>query len=177
MTTVSDKIGLTFKPDTLPFFPGGEPVEVVITITNEGTAVDQYTVELDNLPNTWYGLTGLAVALFPGDHEDIPLTFHPPRGSELRAGSHPFTITATSVSDPAQTRRVEGWVKVHAQDPGLVGQPLENEHYTSGGFAVQRTTKGLLVVDQQDSRSYFMPHGTNTYEYDQGHERQLAGGQ
>lgn len=352
---MADAIRVNMVPDTLEVLPDGDPVEVVVTIQNTGMAVDQYAVELDGLPTTWYSLSSASVALFPQDREESKLVIHPPKGkgNGVKAGTYPFTVTVLSRADSSQTTRAEGtlqigavaafeldmspkkvigrkgrytvtmrnggnadldvaldatdaedacrfrfkpqelqlsagqqakaqvtvrprrsgWVGVkkafdfqlkatpsrgdvktmqgqlvhtprlrtwkpirrlaqlfiavavlflafvtpgtarqpaqqlwhridtatcqrlslfcpaiahtahgryvtafkrfHQHDPRRIGAPLENEHGGNGGFTTQRTTNGLLVYDPQDGHSFFIPNGTQVYEYDHGHERAL----
>jgi hypothetical protein len=79
-----------------------------------GTTVDQYAVELDQLPSTWYSLSNVAVALFPQDKEVAKLTIHPPPGNATKAGTYPFSVTALSRADSSQTSRAEGVLQVGA---------------------------------------------------------------
>jgi hypothetical protein len=110
---MADSIRVTLMPDRLTVQPDGDPVESMITIQNTGAIVDQYAVELDQLPTTWYTLSNTAVALFPQDKEEAKLLIHPPKGT-AKAGAYPFTATVLSRADPAQTTRVEGIVQVGA---------------------------------------------------------------
>ncbi len=64
---MSDSIRVSLTPDSLKTMPAGDAVEAVVTIQNVGTSVDQYAVELDGLPTTWYNLSNESVALFPQD--------------------------------------------------------------------------------------------------------------
>lgn len=46
------------------------------------------------------------------------------------------------------------------QIPGVVGMPLENEHWTASGDLVQRTSRGLLVWRMSDRWTAFTDGGT-----------------
>lgn len=48
-----------------------------------------------------------------------------------------------------------GFKMLADQIPDLVGQPLENEHYTANGDALQQTTGGLLVWRKADNATAF----------------------
>lgn len=109
---MADSIRVTLTPDKLIVQPDGTPVESVITIQNTGAAVDQYAVELDQLPTTWYSLANTSVALFPQDKEDAKLVLHPPKGGTAKAGTYPFTVTVLSRADPSVTTRVEGSLQI-----------------------------------------------------------------
>lgn len=111
---MSDAIRVSLSPERVEVMPNGDPVEVTITITNTGATVDQYAVELDRLPTTWYTLSNTSVALFPQDHEEAKLVIHPPRGATVTAGTYPYTVTVLSRADPTQTNRIEGTVQIGA---------------------------------------------------------------
>lgn len=110
---MADAIRVTLTPDRVTVQPDGEPAELMITIQNTGATVDQYAVELDQLPNTWYSLSNTAVALFPQDKEEARLLIQPPKGSS-KAGTYPFTVTVLSRADPSQSTRVEGTLQIGA---------------------------------------------------------------
>ena len=115
MSAVSGSaIRITLLPDTLQAAPDGGPVESIITVQNTGPAVDQYAVELDGLPTTWYTLSSTAVALFPQDKDEAKLIIRPPKGPGVKAGVYPFTVTALSRADPSQTSRAEGTLQIGA---------------------------------------------------------------
>jgi hypothetical protein len=109
---MTDSIRVTLTPDKIIVQPDGTPVESVITIQNAGATVDQYAVELDQLPTTWYSLANTSVALFPQDKEDAKLVLHPPKGGNTKAGTYPFTVTVLSRADPSLTTRVEGTLQI-----------------------------------------------------------------
>jgi len=111
---MSDGIRVSLTPDTLKTMPAGDAVEAVVTIQNVGTAVDQYAVELDGLPTTWYNLSNESVALFPQDKEEAKIVIKPPKGNGVKAGSYPFTVTVLSRADATETSRVEGMLEIGA---------------------------------------------------------------
>ena len=111
---MSDAIRVSLTPDTLKALPAGDAVEAVVSIQNIGAAVDQYAVELDGLPTTWYSLSNESVALFPQDKEEAKIVIKPPKGNGVKAGSYPFTVTVLSRADAAETSRVEGTLEVGA---------------------------------------------------------------
>jgi hypothetical protein len=105
-------IRLTMNPDMLPALPNGDPVESTIVVQNVGTTVDQYAMELDGLPTTWYSLSSASVALFPQDSDEAKLVIRPPKDITVKAGSYPFTVTVLSRADPSQSRRAEGILQI-----------------------------------------------------------------
>ena len=111
---MAEAIRISLNPDRLVVNQDGAPVESEVIIQNVGTTVDQYAVELDQLPGTWYTLSNVSVALFPQDRESAKLAIHPPPGSATKAGTYPFSVTAVSRADPSQSSRAEGVLQVGA---------------------------------------------------------------
>jgi hypothetical protein len=109
---MADAIRVTLSPDRLVVQPDSDPIETTITIQNNGATVDQYAVELDQLPTTWYTLSNTSVALFPQDKEEAKLVVHPPKGAAAKAGNYPFSVTVLSRADATQTTRVDGMLQV-----------------------------------------------------------------
>jgi hypothetical protein len=109
---MADAIRVTLSPDRLVVQPDSDPIETTITIQNNGATVDQYAVELDQLPTTWYTLSNTSVALFPQDKEEAKLVIHPPKGAAAKAGNYPFNVTVLSRADSTQSTRVEGMLQV-----------------------------------------------------------------
>jgi len=111
---MSDAIKVSLTPDKIRVLPDAEPIETMIIIQNAGATVDQYAVELDQLPTTWYSLSNTSVALFPQDKEEAKLIIHPPKGGAAKAGIYPFSVTVVSRADPSQTSRTEGVLEIGA---------------------------------------------------------------
>ncbi|HVC82457.1 MAG TPA: hypothetical protein VNL35_18375 [Chloroflexota bacterium] len=109
---MAEAIRISLNPDRLVAKQDGAPVESEIIIQNLGSTVDQYAVELDQLPSTWYSLSNVSVALFPQDKETAKLVIHPPQGSGTKAGTYPFTVTALSRADPSQSSRADGVLQI-----------------------------------------------------------------
>ena len=111
---MAEAIRISLNPDRLVVKQDGAPIESEIIIQNVGSTVDQYAVELDQLPSSWYSLSNASVALFPQDKDIAKLTIHPPQGSGAKAGTYPFTVTALSRADSSQSSRADGVLQVGA---------------------------------------------------------------
>ena len=109
---MSDAIRVRVVPDSLQVVPDGNAVEAVVMVQNTGLAVDQYAVELDGLPTTWYTLSTSSVALFPQDKDEARLVIRPPKGNGARAGSYPFNVVVVSRADATQTSRAEATLQI-----------------------------------------------------------------
>ena len=71
-----------------------------LSITNSSQIVDQYVLAISGLDEDWYSLTPPSVSLFPGATATAELILHPPAGV-ASAGDYPFSVVATSASNPA----------------------------------------------------------------------------
>jgi hypothetical protein len=108
----SNSIRVTINPQVFEIQPGGTPIEAAVAMQNLGAVVDQYSIHVDGLPATWYTLSSVSVALFPGDTADAKLAVRPPR--DARAGTHPFGVVVTSLADESQTSRAEATLTIRA---------------------------------------------------------------
>ena len=92
-------IRLEGLPATEETGPGGSR-RILLTVTNSSEIVDQYKLSLSGLDEDWYTLVPPSVSLFPGASGRVELTLSPPVGRAGRAGNYPFSVQATSSSDP-----------------------------------------------------------------------------
>jgi hypothetical protein len=99
---LSDKLLLQLNTSQVTMEPGGTPFELVATVQNMGQAVDQYTVELTGLEREWFTASVTSVGIFPGDHERVSISLHPPKRPGLRAGAYPFRLNVRSQANGAQ---------------------------------------------------------------------------
>jgi hypothetical protein len=108
----AEPIVVNVAPTEVKVEAGGQPVEVVASVRNATTTVDQYSIELENLDPSWYTITVQSVSLFPGDSAPIPIRLHPPKGSATRAGNYTFIVRARSHSDPTMVGVTKGVLQV-----------------------------------------------------------------
>src|SRR5665213_2952296 len=107
--------------------PGGNR-RIVLTVTNSGEIVDQYNLSLSGLQEDWYTLIPPSVSLFPGASARVELTLSPPAGKAGRAGDYPFSVTATSSSDPSASTSEDAELRITAEGkPGMEVRPLRAE--------------------------------------------------
>ncbi len=98
-----------------------------LSITNTGQIVDQYVLSLTGLDESWYTLTPPTVSLFPGATGHAELLLHPPPGS-ASAGDYPFTVAATSATDPAFQAARESGIRISkVGNPAIDLRPLRVE--------------------------------------------------
>ncbi len=106
-------IGLEGLAGTEEIGPGGSR-RIAITVTNTGQIVDQFILSLTGLDDAWFTLDPRSVSLFPSSNARVELTLHPPTGRQGRAGDYPFTLLATSVSNPAAATSLLGTLRITA---------------------------------------------------------------
>ncbi len=111
--------------------PGGSR-RIMLTVTNAGEIVDQYKLSLTGLQEDWYTLVPPSVSLFPGANARVELTLSPPSGKAGRAGNYPFTMMATSSSDPNSSTAADAELRVTTEGkPGMEVRPLRAEGRTA----------------------------------------------
>lgn len=90
------EISIAFDPVARRFLPAS----LTTTITNVGIQVDQFNIEILDLPEGWSTRSVPGVRMRPGLTEAAQITFHPPVTPESRAGSHPFRVRVTPSEQP-----------------------------------------------------------------------------
>lgn len=99
---------------TTPSVEPGSVATVEVRIRNNGTVVDQFTLDVVGDPSAWTSIAPPTLSLLPGSEGTATVSFHPPRSSEIRAGSFPFGIRVASKEDPAGSVTEEGTLEVGA---------------------------------------------------------------
>lgn len=103
----------TLAAPPLPVDPG-EQVECHITVRNDGSVVDAFTVEPLGTPAPWASAEPAELALLPGEEGVITVRFAPPRTPTTPAGLVPFAVRVMSREDPAGDTVEEGLLDVGA---------------------------------------------------------------
>lgn len=101
-----DKIAVEIEPTTFKLTTG-ESAEATAVLHNRGESVDQLSVSIEGLDESWYTLPVSSVALFPNDQDKLKIILHPPAAATARAATYPFRLTVTSQEDPNETARAE----------------------------------------------------------------------
>jgi hypothetical protein len=94
----SDRILVSLEPKSLKSSAGVASAEAVLEIQNAGTIVDEFSLELIGLPNSWYSFSSPSIALMPHTQEKIRVSFHPPKAPGVRSGLYAFAIILRSRS-------------------------------------------------------------------------------
>lgn len=101
-----ETVSVELSPNRIEVEPGAKPVEATVGLRNLSGVVSQYTIEIADLEPDWYSVPVPSIGLFPQDKEQVRITFHPPKRSDLRAGAYPFRILV----------RGRGGVQEHSSD-------------------------------------------------------------
>ena len=91
-------------------FAAGSVIEGVLRIQNRGRVVDEISLAVGGIPETWLMEWQPRIRLVTGGSLDLPIKILPPLAPEARAGSHDFAVIATSGADGRQatgTARIE----------------------------------------------------------------------
>ncbi len=93
----------------------GTSAQYVLTVSNVGSAEDTYSLSTTGLPSgvtATFGETSIDVPPGVSNFRDVPLTVDVPKGTT--PGRYPFTVTATSTTDPTVTSTADGTLTVTA---------------------------------------------------------------
>jgi hypothetical protein len=108
------EVGLTvYLPERELQVEPGETVSCKVTIRNTGRIVDQYSVQVFGEAGRWTTVDA-PINLVPEAEGTVGVTFHPPRRSDVLAGTTPFRLLVTSREDLRATAFADGTVTVAA---------------------------------------------------------------
>lgn len=90
----------------------GQAVEAKVLVRNNGTLVDQFTLDIVGDSREWTEVEPRVMNLMPGTEGEATVTFAPPRDSSVLAGQMPFGVRVLSREDPPNSSVAEGVVDV-----------------------------------------------------------------
>ncbi|HEV2783577.1 MAG TPA: hypothetical protein VGX25_29680 [Actinophytocola sp.] len=91
--------------------PGGS-VDATVQVRNNGTLVDQFTVDIVGDAREWTEVEPRIMNLMPGQDGQVTIKFAPPRKSSVPAGFVPFGVRVLSREEPHGSVVEEGVVQV-----------------------------------------------------------------
>ncbi|GAB3459353.1 hypothetical protein GCM10027436_65770 [Actinophytocola sediminis] len=90
----------------------GESIEANVLVRNNGTLVDQFSLDIVGDTREWTEVVPRVMNLMPGQDGQATVTFTPPRDSSVLAGSVPFGVRVLSREEPGGSSVEEGTVEV-----------------------------------------------------------------
>jgi hypothetical protein len=91
--------------------PGGE-AQVVVTVRNTGSVVDQFAIDVLGDAAAWSVVEPAQLSLFPGNEGAATVFLRPPRAASVAAGSVPFAVRVRSKEDPQGSVAEEGIIEI-----------------------------------------------------------------
>ena len=102
-------IGLESKRASVQ--PGGQ-AQIAVTITNPGTVVEGYRLQVLGPAAAWAQVVPPEVSVYPQQSASIAVVFSPPSGTTAMGGTYPFGVIAAATLDPKSSAVAEGDVDV-----------------------------------------------------------------
>jgi hypothetical protein len=133
----------TLRPDRLPVAPGGE-VQTEISVKNNGTVVDSFTLSVLGDAAQWAVCEPEAISLFPGQNGTAQIFVRPPFGSDVPYGPVPFGVRVASTEDPPGSVVEEGVLDINPLP--LVAVDLSPRTGRARGM---RASRHRVAVDNQ----------------------------
>lgn len=91
--------------------PGGS-ADATVQVRNNGTLVDQFTIDIVGDAKDWTEVEPRIMNLMPGQDGQIRVKFAPPRNSSVQAGFVPFGVRVLSREEPQGSVVEEGSIQV-----------------------------------------------------------------
>jgi hypothetical protein len=98
---------VTLDPARAAVEPGGQ-ARITVTVTNPGTIVEGYRIEVLGEAAAWSEVTPAEVSVYPQQSETAVIIFSPPAGSAVSGGSLGFGVRARSTVDADASAVAEG---------------------------------------------------------------------
>lgn len=127
--------------------PGGQ-ASVTVTLTNPGTVVEGYELQVLGSPAGWAQVAPPEVSVYPQKGASVAVVFSPPAGTSAPGGKHSYGIIARSTLDPQFSAVAEGDVEV-GQVHGLQAKivPVNSTGWMHGRHAIQVSNWGNAPVE------------------------------
>ena len=93
--------------------PGGQ-ARVTVTVTNPGTVVEGYRLQVLGPTAAWAEVVPPEVSVYPQQDVTAAVVFSPPTGTSAPGGLQPFGVIARSTLDPQVSAVAEGDVEIGA---------------------------------------------------------------
>jgi hypothetical protein len=90
----------------------GESIEANVLVRNNGTLVDQFSLDVVGDSREWAEVVPRVMNLMPGQDGQATVKFAPPRDSSVPAGSVPFGVRVLSREEPGGSSVEEGTIEV-----------------------------------------------------------------
>jgi hypothetical protein len=90
----------------------GQAVEAKVLVRNNGTLVDQFSLDIVGDSREYTEIEPRVMNLMPGTEGEATITFAPPRNSSVLAGQVPFGVRVLSREDPPNSSVAEGVLEV-----------------------------------------------------------------
>ncbi|GAB4324401.1 MAG: hypothetical protein Kow0010_06320 [Dehalococcoidia bacterium] len=101
--TEEDTFGVTLKAPAESVAPGSS-VTATVTIHNRGETMDEYTIRMPDLPESWVRINRPRVSLMPGVREDVTIVIKPDRNFEATAGERQIAVSVVSRESRREVR-------------------------------------------------------------------------
>ena len=90
----------------------GESIEANVLVRNNGTLVDQFSLDIVGDAREWVEVVPRVMNLMPGQDGEATVRFAPPRNSSVLAGPVPFGVRVLSREEPGASSVEEGEIEV-----------------------------------------------------------------
>lgn len=143
--------------------PGGQ-ARVTLTITNPGTVVEGYRLQILGAAAGWAEVVPPEVSVYPQQEVTAAVVFSPPAGASAPGGLQPFGVIARSTLNPQVSAVAEGDVEI-GQVYGLQAKiiPVTSAGRWRGRHVVQLSNWGnapaqlrLTASDPDDALGFYL---------------------
>ena len=174
----SGRIGMLVEPDALTITPG-QPATTQVTLVNQGSIVDWFTVTVEGVAPEWVQGPAQTVQLNPGMEQAVTLNMNVARTANNRAGDYPVTIRARSREKPDESGTAQArWTVLPFQEDELGIEPRRASGRGKAAYTITMRNSGNIpahhvLSGDDDEQKLAYGFGFNPVALEPGNETKI----
>ena len=110
--TSSERISALLSNRDIKVYAGTQPSEATLQVQNLGSIVDQFTIGIEGIDQSWFSSSEPSVSLMPQNTADVQCSFQPLKKQGVRSGNYSFVISVRSQAKPEEVTTITGQLEV-----------------------------------------------------------------
>ncbi|MFC1944157.1 hypothetical protein ACFLX5_01460 [Chloroflexota bacterium] len=144
----SDRIRVLMEPTEIEVNAGGVPAVATLEIHNLEEMVDQFSVEVEGLSDSWFSRSASSIALMPQAADSVQISFHPPNTRGVKSGIYLFAVIVSSRVIREETTIIIGQLNLlPSVEFAIKVSPISIACRRKGNFRINIANKGISDVE------------------------------
>ena len=166
-------IGVSLLSPSQPV-AAGSPTTATVNVQNRGNVVDELTIRIVDLPETWVRVSRPTLSLVPGARDEITVVIQPPKDSTAAAGEYPFSVAVTSKARGREVRALGKVTVLGFEGFRITLDPMRAQR----DFALSATNDGNVAINltlsgTDEAREFGYTFGMQQFELAPGEVKRI----